>query len=102
MAEQEVRTLQVKPPLSSPSLVALLPSSATGLSCLMKVCSAGALRNQEFLRSLHAQQGKQALQSVRSRQGTAVYGNSMGWQSSRYRAARRVPEAGSGSVFSNI
>ena len=26
----------------------------------------------------------------------------MGWQSSRYGAARRVPEAGSGSVFPNI
>ena len=35
-------------------------------------------------------------------QGTAVHGNSMGWQSSRYRADRRVPEAGSGSVFPNI
>ena len=26
----------------------------------------------------------------------------MGWQSSRYGAARRVPEAGSGSVFPNV
>ena len=69
----------------------------------MNACSAGALRNQELLRSLHAQQGKQALQSVRSRvEGTAVHENSMGWQSSRYRAAWRVPEAGSGSVFPNI
>ena len=101
MVKQEVKTMQVKPPLSS-------TSSATFVSNRPVRSHEGVLcrGTAELLQSLHARlllnRGSERCRVYVVGQGTAVHGNGMGWQSSRYGAARRVPEAGSGSVFPNI